>query len=227
MAEIKAPKLVASGQSTATTYHFRRDDRDFGWALCTVNDQTGELLITSDWGNWAHRWPADPRSLGHPTLTHFIAARDAWGEHACDYLANKLTTREQRQRFDLRKTIAALRKLLCERRLEENRSGRDSLLLNRVGELNRHAARDLWNEIGDIDATDATLFCERFMQLDDYQLITAAPWENLEYVPTTEYIVLRDGILPALVEACAAEVKRRADAQAVRELLAPSEVPWP
>lgn len=45
MGELKMPTLVKTAQSTATAYHFKRDDRDFGWAISTVNDTTGELLI--------------------------------------------------------------------------------------------------------------------------------------------------------------------------------------
>lgn len=196
--ELHVPKLALTGRTTATTYHFRPEPRGFGWARCTVNDHTGELLIMSDWGHWSHRWSSDPNHLGHPTLTHFLGERAG-----CDYLANKLTTREQRQRFDPGQTIASFRKMLCEHRL----ALRDIIRPR----LTRELARELWDEIGDIDADDATVFVERFMQIDSYAVIHDEPWEALEYKPTTEYTVLLHGILPALVEACAAEVQRPAE----------------
>lgn len=99
------------------TYSFKTSGPWVSWALCTVNDATGELLITSDWGNWSHRWNTDPRSLGHPTLTAFIGER---GD--VDYLARKLQ-REGRGglAFSAGATVKELRRLLCERRLEDGR----------------------------------------------------------------------------------------------------------
>lgn len=113
------PKLVLkSARSMSVTYSFETEGNGFkSWALCTVNDQTGELLISSDWGSWSHRWNASPSALGAPTLTAFIGDR---GD--VDYLARKLQ-KEGRggQVFSTRKTARALRQLLCERRLNDGR----------------------------------------------------------------------------------------------------------
>lgn len=197
------PRLkLARVHRSATTYHLVPERRSFGWALCTVNDETGELTITSDWGNWSHRWPTDPRSLGYPTLTHFLAARESSGKHWDEYLARKLTLGDasKRWRFDEDKTVAAFRRLICERRLERR--------------ISFDVARALWDGIGKICTDNPPLFCERLMQLDGFEILTEEPWEHLEYEPTTEYTVLLHGILPALVEACAAEVRRRAELEA-------------
>lgn len=113
------PKLVlTSAKAASITYSFvtEGDETTFrSWALCTVNDQTGELLITSDWGSWSHRWHASPEALGAPTLTAFIGTR---GD--VDYLARKLQAEGRLgQRFSEEKTAGELRRLLCERRLRD------------------------------------------------------------------------------------------------------------
>jgi hypothetical protein len=95
--------------STATTYRFVSSEQLGGWACCTVNDATGELTITSDWGNWGHRWHVD--HLGRPTLTAFIGDRGGG-----DYLANKLL-RGDGWRFSAEKTTQELRRRIVERRL--------------------------------------------------------------------------------------------------------------
>lgn len=120
-AKLKTPKLVlTSAKAASITYSFvtEGDPGDFrSWALCTVNDQTGELLITSDWGSWSHRWHASPEALGAPTLTAFIGTR---GD--VDYLARKLQCEgRESTRFSEEKTAHALRRLLRERRLRDGR----------------------------------------------------------------------------------------------------------
>lgn len=111
-----APLRLVSTQ-TAITYSFRAAPGEFGWACCTVNDATGELLITSDWGNWSHRWSADPKHLGAPSLTAFIGTR---GD--VDYLARKLQREGKAgRRWSAAATARALRRRLCARRLEDGR----------------------------------------------------------------------------------------------------------
>lgn len=207
----RLPKLVLTGQSTATTYHFRCEPQGFGWALATVNDQTGELLVMSDWGHWSYRWHASPENLGAPTLTHFLGKLP---HVESDYLARKLTTREERQRFDRAKTIAAFRKRICEERLEVARRLQKP-------RLTREVARELWDDLGELDEDNSTLFVDRLMNLRHVQLLDEEPWDSLEYVPDPSYTVLKEAILPALIDACAAEVKRRIEAEAKYVVPAP------
>lgn len=115
---------LISTTSSATTYSFATTGDGFrSWALCTVNDATGELLITSDWGSWAHRWDPRPSSLGTQTLTAFIGRVDV------DYLARKM----QRDRgagrvFSAQATARELRRRLCERRRHDGRCQLESQL---------------------------------------------------------------------------------------------------
>lgn len=123
---MKTPKLVlTSANAAAVTYAFVTEGEGFkSWALCTVNDQTGELLITSDWGSWSHRWLASSSALGLPTLTAFIGTRGG-----VDYLAKKLQGESTRAvRFSEEKTAEALRRLLCQRRLAHGRVQLESRL---------------------------------------------------------------------------------------------------
>lgn len=116
-AEIDAHPLILVSTKAAITYCFCGEPGSFGWANCTVNDATGELTIQSDWGNWSHRWGSDPGNLGAPNLTAFIGGRDD-----VDYLARKLQREGHAgQRWSAKLTARALRRHLCERRLEHGR----------------------------------------------------------------------------------------------------------
>lgn len=244
------PKLVKSGQTTATTYHFRPAERGFGWALCTVNDGTGELLITSDWGNWSHRWSADPNHLGHPTLTHFIGERAG-----CDYLASKLSKREEREVFDAVETVKHMQRVLCERRLEQGRSviewfcdedpedridvggdwpekwcgiaeTREVYVSGRRERwpLTRAIARSIFDKLDELrHELHLESFVEEYQRIEGHEWITDDPWyDDLRHRPDTSYLVLLHGILPALIEACAAEVQRRAEVEATVARVAPA-----
>jgi hypothetical protein len=169
---------LISVRAVATTYSFQTTKEGFrSWALCTVNDRTGELLITSDWGSWSHRWDARPDSLGAPSLTAFIGDR---GD--VDYLARKLQREGRAGRvFSAPTTARALRERLCERRLEDGRCQLENRLdpedmpgarcytedglpiyshrhvsrwmgseQGRLPYLTREEARRLWEEVGDL-----------------------------------------------------------------------------
>lgn len=224
-------RLVRTSTSS-TTYEFRVVG-DLGWALCTVNDGTGELLITSDWGNWTNLWCASPHALGAATLTHFIAERNA-----VDYLADKLLGRRGSSEFDVEGTVAYFRKQICTRRLADGQERnsrlrgygdeRDQAIAIRNGYLDKSyggreyltasAARYLWDEIESLgnDVSDdgspstLTLFVERFCQLGNYQLISEEPWEECQTRETHSSKILRLTILPALVGACRTKVQEPA-----------------
>ena len=206
--------------TSAVTYHLRPvrgtkpDHNGFGWALCTINDATGELAIQSDWGSWSNRWDID--HLGRPSLTHFIADRsDVW------YLANKLTGSKERNAFDPDATVIAMRKVLVARRLEEGRchNDRPSTLETRVKRwfasfdepLTAGIARECWDGLDQLrDCQSEDLFCERFFAVRGSAWITDEPWNHLEHEPTTGYMVLAHSILPALSAACRAQLGKTA-----------------
>lgn len=237
-------KLMLTSVSAPVTYAFRGDA--FGWANCTINDSTGELSIQSDRGSWTHRWDARPSNLGAPTLTAFIA------RGSVDYLARKLQ-REGRdgRRFSAEATCVALRRRLCEQRLEDGRSQLEYRLepddmvdgeplphlLGRYTEsglpifsgrivdapswndpnrteqlpyLSREVARRIWSELGELsDAVcrSSDLFYERVTKIDGFSdYVTGEPWDYLVTEQTPEDRALREIVLPALIEACRANL---------------------
>lgn len=245
--------------SAAVTYHLRPSEkaRDGiprhigGWALATVNDATGELAIQSDWGNWSYRWHIDhmgetevaPGPQWHVpmvmptrkiTLTEFIGERFRDSEY-CDYLADKLTSRSERQVFDAQETVAAMRKYLIERRVEAVRSAIEYYVDEPPEErpdvldelphwadkvevwiysrsekwpYDRAIVRRIYDELGEIDGEDnLNEFIRRFGDIEGHELVTTEPWDMAEHRPSHSYDQLLHGILPALVRACAARAQ--------------------
>ncbi len=218
------PKLKLVSVSSAVTYRFEPEGREFGWALCTVNDATGELSIQSDWGNWSHRWNTNPSHLGAPTLTHFIADREAW-----DYLAAKLLGRRNCHEWDPAATVREFRKRLVESRLERGRSYarvpqclRSPSYLEPIHPagriLSRETAREMWDLLGDLEhACDSREFLDRFMADDDLCFwVSERPFDELQERTSRDYEILAKSILPALISACAARVQSVATQPEVR-----------
>ncbi len=198
------PQLTLASQSTATAYRFEGADGSHwnGWAICTVNDATGELAIQSDWGVWAFRWSADPKHLGAPSLTHFIG-----GRKMCHYLADKLTSRhgdgeqQARERFSPEATVKSWGERIAERWKDER--------------ITREERREIGRELRDLrHVDDLRDFIDRWHQIEGHDKIFAdSPWEYIQHEPTTTYMVLLHGILPALVTACDAEIVARTAAE--------------
>lgn len=194
----QADAIVETNRSTANTYHFRSPPGATawasrgGWALCTVNDVTGELLIQSDWtGTCGYRWNID--HLGHPSLTDFLA-QDRGGYYG--YLIGKLLPVERRERFSPEATVKQMRRRVLDAR--------------RCLDIDRLLARQIWNALGELtgfeDSRDFltylnsdTDYCEHFYDI----------YEDLREEPTSEAKALATIILPALVDACRREVERR------------------
>jgi hypothetical protein len=193
------PKLkLVEILTSARTFHFQSAEALGGWALCTVNDTTGELLVMSDWGNWTHRW--NPKHLGSPTLSHLIAERNTY-----DYLANKLLGKHDCWMLDADATVAKWRQILvaqrlCEGRRERSRHDREPLTAVR--------AREIWEALGSLfeDEHDESIFIEHAMQIDGIEWISEEPWESTVHRYSHEYKVLVDFLLPALAKACAQTV---------------------
>lgn len=208
------PLKLGEVTTFATTYRFT-DPSGHGWgAYCTVNDQTGELIINSDWGSWSYMWSPDPRHIGNATLTHFIGERGG-----VDYIAMKLLGRRGAVCFSADATLKHLQTEIAKRRLEHGQSrwvrsygAEEAARLTGRQFLTKRTARELWdglasiaNDVGDFDGSE-TLFIERAMQLDDIGLVAEELWEETQHVESNDWKILHDVILPALVAACAVRV---------------------
>lgn len=229
---MKTPTLaLRSARAAATTYSFLSADGFHSWALCTVNDTTGELLISSDWGSWSYRWNASRRNLGDTDLTAFLGDRSG-----VDYLARKLQNEgSAARRFSSVLTAKALAATVTARRLEDAREqreytedGDDPPLLSyrdtqsygrreRIPYLTRETARrivDDLTELGDeLDSCTAGaehVFWERLQHIDGYwDYGSTEPYEHVRTEQTYEDKILRETILPALIAACADTTRQR------------------
>lgn len=156
-----------------TAYHFVFAGS--GWAIFTLNDETCEFGIQSDWGVYGYRWHQS--GLGKRTLTEFVAA----GSY--DYLVNKLQlgtqTTNLKDVLDEDRTLSRLREEICRARRE--------------GGCDRERARELWDEVDEWRSTDfETACCPE--ELSGF--LGGQPWEYLHFGPSGWSIVLRDVLLP-------------------------------
>lgn len=206
------PLAVASSASAPATIYRFTDPMEHGWgAYAMVSDATGWLSIMSDWGAWSYLWSPNPKHLGAPTLTHFIA-----GRNAVDYITDKLCGGwAKRRRFDIDLTVQHFQRELCRMRLEHARE--EWRYLKHSGGLTKDRAREAWDaleELGGGDIGDgeqgATLFLERLYHYRVLSDLFPEAWDDLQHSETSESRVLRTRIVPALITACRAEVARRA-----------------
>lgn len=228
--------------TTYTFHAFNaKGDRTFGWACCTVNDRTGELSIQSDWGDWSYRWDIGGLGKGK-TLTEFICDRtdidylanklnrgrsvfDAEGTIR-RLRAEIVTHRRDDGQIQLATQLGTVRP--CEQAWANagdyiNVRGIHHHIRGRLC-LSRERAREMYDALGELPDTDhdATAFNAALSEAMDedwsdnplvhLRQIIREPWDYFDYGPPANHTFLCELILPALVDACAREVRRRSAA---------------
>ncbi len=176
------------------------------------------------------------------TLTEFIGERFREKNGTvqdCDYLAIKLSSREEREVFDAEVTVAALRKHLIARRVEAARAALEyyadedpeEYRVDVLDELPSHCAdpvevyihgrkekwqydkstvRGIYDALGEIDHLRShDEFIQRFNDIGGYELVTTEPWNMTEFRSSHSYDQLLHGILPGLVRAASPNCARR------------------
>jgi len=177
------PELEVKGQSCshAHCWSFRFT---WGWAIFTINDVTGEFFISSDWGNYSHRWNPDPNILGEPSLTYFLAK--SLVADPCYVIGKfKYSSEDLRDRIDETATRKEFKKLL-----------KSSF---QMGEVIIGDYQDLVAEIGYLDylteetllysLSDSLSFTELF---DSFELIEG----YVKYCRSPSWIILEHALLP-------------------------------
>lgn len=213
-------RLISSIVS-ARTYGFSAVTDDgkhtLGWAYATVNDRTGELVITSDWGNFSHIWSPDPKHLGAADLTEFIGRMS--DPH---YIVDKLLGKSDGREFSAEKTTERLIEDLKEiRRDHIERWGRKPAL-DAAGRvqfsyphryyLTHERFEELCEELREIEDTGTgeaacAVYLERIPQgVHDF---LSDIWERCATEETWTSKHLRSFIVPAVIAACREEMERR------------------
>lgn len=103
--------------------------KDGGYAFYYVDEDTGVFQIFSDWGNYSYCWPQQCRSRGEGLLA-FIKTADR------HYLTEKLTMGTESREFSMRKTLAYVKFLICEKR--------------RGNKITSEMAREFWTWASDL-----------------------------------------------------------------------------
>jgi hypothetical protein len=153
----------------------------FGWAIFTLNDDTGEFTMTSDWGDYAHRWHVGRQGAKdgtHVTLTEFLA----W-QTSGEYVVTKFSynhPKELEDEFDPEKT---------------KRSVADHLrTVNK--DLRDEGKPTIREEIRDIDYDDERSFVDSIERDDVLRRHLSAPWEFIHRKRSGRYEILSKHLLP-------------------------------
>lgn len=159
-----------------------------GWAAFYLDDTHGTLALVSDWGTWSHRWGRGSWLCESQNLSD--ALRERFG---ADYVARKLFVGVPDE-FDGRATVKGWRERVLQGRRERR--------------LTRSQARDAWEAFDYLDANEATagLLAEAISDDGDLRrAIGDSYWESAVYRKPHAFGVVRDGLLPLLIEALEAE----------------------
>lgn len=175
------PQIASARTYQALTVHLTW--KPFGWAVVTIDDDTGTLLINSDWCNCSHRWGRGPHlGVESQKLSDFIRQHfDA------NYLARKLFYGKKVEAYDERETERAVRTEIIRMRRDER--------------LDRERARELWNSLKFVEWASADMFVMSLPDDVSREVCGGEPWYWVGTRTTSEFIAIQDIVLPALRDA--------------------------
>ena len=176
MTQFPTLQLQSAHISKPVTYSFRFEE--YGtWCNVTINEQTGEFHIASDWGTWSHRWHVN--SIGPNTLTEFLLQCDP------DYIVRKFRLNEPKDLVDVRDdeaTWEGIREYICAER--------------RAKRITKKEARQYWYE-GDAWVHDENCDVEN-IEFDLSQFLGSEPWEFIRDKKSYNYEFLVFRLIPFL-----------------------------
>ena len=155
--------------------------KDGGYAFYYVDEDTGVFQIFSDWGNYSYCWPQQCRSRGEGLLA-FLKTADKY------YLTEKLTMGiPERREFSMRKTLAYIKYLICEKR--------------RGGRLDSDKARELWTWASElVNRYQVDTDHELFDLIKDHEDFTTYIEEDVSelfvYERSESLMFLRESLIP-------------------------------
>ena len=156
----------------------------WGWAIFTINDDTGEFTITSDWGNYSHRWPADPVNLGGPNLTDFLRRMLRQDPR---YVTEKFSYTNKRDLDDVVDEVAtrkafkrAIREAYKDRRIDQ-------------GEV-REAIAELKDHL-DLQTDDTIMRTIEWCSVLP-RAVGPEPWNFIMHESSTRWLILQYALLP-------------------------------
>lgn len=119
--------LAIQSHRTGNARYWSFSFKEFsGWATFTINDDTKEFIIQSDWGEWSHRWSA--AGVREPMI-HFLVDCDP------EYVVRKFAQggKSGFKELDIETTFKGLHRHVCELRREEC--------------ITKEEAREVWRDL--------------------------------------------------------------------------------
>lgn len=166
-------ELKSAQISKPVSYSFKFGEYG-AWCIFTINNATGEFLITSDWGHWSHRWHT--AALKGLPLHQFLLQCEP------TYIVRKLAHNnpaDLAKEIDETATIAHVRKMILKDRRAEHLSAYD--------------ARLLWDAVGvwNIEYT----YYDGQMDTNLYQYLVD-PYAYIQHQDSHNYTFLVEKLIP-------------------------------
>lgn len=159
--------------SKPTAYSFRFKGYSCSWAIFTINESTGEFLITSDMGNFSHRWNMGAIAGGN--LTEFIG-----NNTNTNYLVGKLKVGSNSS--------------LLEDHIDEEETKKTIIEYAKDSEYSKEYLDELLDELGWVED-----FSEAGLLRDGHEAvlnILTGDSDLVCYEHSPDYKFLRDELLP-------------------------------